>query len=237
MAAGVGPQDYPDWVRLQQQSAQLAFNLNLTADLGIGTSAWIYVGNSSHLLVGMSTGPSVVLAQVQFNFANNSDGTSPGGVTTAWCDLTHKATAIIPVMGNFVQMVASSALPPGSGQAVAVYGEGVSYVPRPGLVANPVDSIRSTFAAVAVGAVVTADMARTVPGLWIAQTASAATPVLMVVEQEYTNTVWTEVAGGVSGATNRVTMQVALAAAPTRIRAQNNAAAPADLALVLTPIG
>lgn len=235
MVAGNGPQDYPDWIRLQQQAAPLSFFISQTATLTPTQGNWIYVGNVTHLIINMSTGPFAVLAKAVFLFADDNVGTNATHKTSAWCDLTHPTRAIIPVMGNWMRITTSSSAGDGVGQGLAMYGEGVSYVPRPGLISDPSDAIHATSAAVAPGGVITTDLARTTPGPWRLFISSTQTGINVNVEQEFTTGVWLvvlrlEVAGsGIAGG------DAVLVAAPTRIRVQNNNAAAADMTFIFQP--
>lgn len=237
MTAGSGPQDYPDYIRLQQQSAPLAFFLSQAATVTPTASAWIYVGNVSHLIINCSTGSFAVLAKAVFLFADDNAGTNATHKTTAWCDLTHPTRAIIPAMGNWMQVTTSSTAGDGSGQGLAMYAEGVSYVPRPGLIADPADGLHGTVAGVATGIVQLADLARTVPGLWQFSVTSDQVGTTVEVQQEFTTGVWSGATRVTVTVGDTATGQVGLVAAPTRLLFTNNAAPAANMRYVLQAVG
>lgn len=234
--AGVAAQDSPDWIPLQQQAAPLLLNLSQTAEVVPGVSGWLYVGNASHLIANMSSGPGIALTKAVFTFANDNLGTAATHKVTAWCDNTHQTRAIVPVMGNWMQ-VATSGGGVGSGQACALYIEGVSYVPRPGLVADPADGIHSSTLAVGAGAVITLDLPRCTPGLWQYTVSSGGTGLVVEVDQEFATGVWLGVSRQVNAAATTLSATFGLVAAPARMLIQNASAGAADLLYTVQAIG
>lgn len=233
-----GPQDNPDWVDLAQAVASVIYGptttplpSNAAANLGI-----FYVGNVAGVYVDLATAGVIQLVQLSVSFCNDSNGANTFHTLTIQADLTQETITYIPVFGNFLvlQLVARGAGAPTLQANVSVVG--IAAGARSAQFMGTERVTTGATAALAAGSVLITLSRLTVPGLWVISSLSTQVGVNLICEQQYANGVWTDVGRAVAAAAGNSIGQVALLAAPTRLRLQNTAGVAADVSCTMIPV-
>jgi len=114
----VGPQGYPDWVRMEQQTLSPVINVASQAVSGTHFFDTVYVGNAAVLSVQGNTTTSGQIVSLAFQFTDDAADSIFLGQCNATVDDTGVYQDTIPVLGNFLTVIAKAAAP--SGLALAV---------------------------------------------------------------------------------------------------------------------
>lgn len=230
-----GPQDNPDGVRFQQASATPI--VDQVIDISGGTLLTFgpfYVGNTPSMLIDFRSAGTNHLIGLLLTFSN-LDGVDPNALQwSGQANATGKLRTFVPIGGNFVtvQIFPVGGIIPGATALLRLVGVN-DPSPRATAIAGADETIVGSVAALGAGAVSTTTLPRTLPGEWQVNVISSQPGIVIDIEQQFLDTVWTFVGGVIVPAATIATARVFLAPVPARLNIQNTAAAAAAIGFTM----